>query len=199
MRLLLILLSTSFVSTALAVTLDVPRLSAPVFADREVSGNAALPTNRTENLRLFRLEMTFNATPSNNVQVAVGRDAAPVDGALVAEEADFIIGWDCSEWFLRPQGLKERHTCTPWAASAAGRRTLLLEIRMDAQSLPQSVSFSEKGMGALVFDGLTLSPLPVWLRPGLWTHLQVTARGADSANETVSAKFLQEGAVINLR
>lgn len=56
--------------TAGAVTLDVPRLPAPAFADREVSGDAALPAGRTADLRTFRLELTFDATPSNNVQVA---------------------------------------------------------------------------------------------------------------------------------
>jgi hypothetical protein len=199
MRLFFTLLATVSVSAALAVTLDVPRLAEPTFADREVSGDAALPTNRTDVLRLFRLEMTFNATPSNNVQVAVGRDAVPSDGALAAEETYFIIGWDCGEWFLRPLGLKERHTCMPQAASTACRRTLLVEIRTDVQGLPQSVLFFEKGVGAFVFDGLTLSPLPEWSRSGLWTHLRVTSRGSDTANETVSAKFVQDGAVINLR
>ncbi|HQQ92340.1 MAG TPA: hypothetical protein PLU38_10795, partial [Kiritimatiellia bacterium] len=70
--------------SAAAVTLDVARLPAPSQADREVSGDAVLPdaTNRMDNLRTFRLEMTFETTPSNNVQVAFGRDNRPADGAL---------------------------------------------------------------------------------------------------------------------
>ncbi len=50
------------VVSASAVTLDVPRLSAPVFADREVSGDAAIPANARDNLRRFRLELAFDAT-----------------------------------------------------------------------------------------------------------------------------------------
>jgi hypothetical protein len=199
MRLFFALLAAISVSAALAVTLEVPRLAEPAFADREVSGDAALPTNRTDNLRLFRLEMTFNATLSNNVQVAVGRDAVPFDGILAAEETYFIIGWDCGEWFLRPLGLKERYTCMPQAASTACRRTLLVEIRNDVQGMPQSVLFLEKDVGSFVFDGLALSPLPEWSRTSLWSHLRVTSRGSDTANESVSAKFVQDGAVINLR
>ena len=48
--------------TAPALTLDVPRLPAPAFADREVSGDAAIPANVHDNLRRFRLELTFDAT-----------------------------------------------------------------------------------------------------------------------------------------
>ncbi len=81
-------------TTAPALTLDVPRLPAPVFADREAAGDTAIPVNAHENLRRFRLELAFDATPSNNVQVAFGRDAEPLDGKLAAEETALIIGWD---------------------------------------------------------------------------------------------------------
>ena len=52
----------AFVTTAPALTLDVPRLPSPSFADREVSGDAAIPANAAENLRRFRLEISFAAT-----------------------------------------------------------------------------------------------------------------------------------------
>ena len=50
------------VVSASAVTLDVPRLPSPTFADREVSGDSAIPANARDNLRRFRLELTFDAT-----------------------------------------------------------------------------------------------------------------------------------------
>jgi len=79
--------------SAAAVTLDVPRLPGPSFADREASGDAALPEGRTNGtFRVFRLEMTFDSTPSNNVQVAFGRDVMPADGYLAAEETAFHRG-----------------------------------------------------------------------------------------------------------
>ena len=182
--------------TAGAVTLDVARLPGPSFADREVSGDAALPAGRTADLRTFRLELTFDATPSNNVQVAFGRDNLPADGALAAEETGFIIGWECGEWFLRPQGLRETHVLTP--EDAPGPRTLSMEIRADARGEPKSVTFKD-GAGAFAFPGLALTPFPGWLKPDLWTHLRVTARGYTGANENVSAKFLPDGARIVIR
>jgi len=179
-----------------AVTLDVARLSAPSFADREVSGDAALPAGRTNDLRTFRLELAFDATPSNNVQAAFGRDDLPADGFLAAEETDFIIGWDCGECFLRPQGLADIHTFTPEIAE--GRRTLTASVRVDAQGAPQSVTFRD-GTAEFTFGGLALTPFPDWLRPDLWTHLRVTVRGADIPEENVSVRFMRDGATVTLK
>ena len=194
----LCLLSLSFsVLSAAAVTLDVARLPAPSYADREASGDTALPpTNRMDNLRTFRLEMTFEATPSNNVQVAFGRDNRPADGALAAEETDFIIGWECGEWFIRPQGLRERYAFP--AAATNGTHTLTASIRVTSQGVCQPPVF-EDGSSAFAFPGLALTPFPGWLKPDLWTHLRVTVRGAAAANENVSAKFLPDGARIIIR
>ena len=191
-KLYLLVLSLSALSVA-AVTLDVARLPAPSFADREVSQDSALPANRTDNLRTFRLEMTFAATPSNNVQVAFGRDTIPANGALAAEETDFIVGWDCGEWFIRPQGLKETHVFAP--ANTLGQRTLTMEIPVDTRGAPKSVAFKD-GASAFAFSGLPLSPMPDWFRPGLWTCLRVTVRGCTGTNETVRARFLADGAAI---
>ena len=85
--------------TANALTLDMLRQPA-AFADREASGDTAIPSVARDNLRRFSLELAFAATPSNNVQVAFGRDAEPLDGKLAAEETAFIIGWDSGECSL---------------------------------------------------------------------------------------------------
>jgi len=179
-----------------AVTLNVARLPAPSFADGEVSGGATLPADRTADLRTFRLELTFDGTPSNNVQVAFGRDALPADGELAAEETDFIIGWDCGEWFIRPQGLRERHALP--AAATNGTHTLTAAIRVTSQGACLPPVFKD-GSAAFAFPGLALSPFPGWLKPDLWTHLRVTMRGGSAANETVSARFLPDGARIIIR
>ena len=181
---------------AIAVTLDVARLPVPSFADGEVSGDASLPASRTNDLRTFRLEMTFESTPSNNVQVAFGRDTMPADGFLAAEETDFIVGWDCGEWFLRPQGMRERHTFS--AAVTNGTRTLSMEIPVSSLGTPRSVAFKD-GSGAFAFQGLAVSPVPDWLSPDLWTCLRVIVRGHTGANEIVRARFLRNGAVVLIR
>lgn len=192
-RLLAILL---LAQCARAVTLDVARLPEPAFADGEVSADAALPAGRTNDLRAFRLEMTFEATPSNNVQAAFGRDAAPADGALDAGETGLIIGWDRGEWFLRPRGLRERHAFAP--AVQDGTRTLTVSIRITSQGVVQSLVVKDGGT-AFAFPDLLAAPFPDWLNPGLWTHLRVTARGADAPGESVKAVFAADGARITVK
>ena len=81
-----------------AVTLDVPRLPAPAFADREASDDTAISESAFRDLRRFRLELAFDATSSNNVQAAFVRDTELFDGHLAAEETALIIGWDSGEW-----------------------------------------------------------------------------------------------------
>ncbi len=184
--------------SASAVMLDVPRLTAPAFADREASGDAAIPVNVHENLRRFRLELAFDAAPSNNVQVAFGRDAEPLDGKLAAEETDFIIGWDSGEWFLRPSGLKDRHAFAPADGQTARNRKLTAAIIVNTQGTPTAASFADDA-GAIVFGGLSLAPPPAWLSPERWNLLRVTVRGSDVTEEDVKVRFLTDGATIILR
>ena len=183
---------------AAAATLDVPRLPSPVFADREVSGDATLPTGIQDDLRRFRLELSFDATPTNNVQVAFGRDAEPLDGALAAEETAFIIGWDSGEWFLRPAGLKERFVHAPADGQTPRQRNLRAAIRVNTQGTPTAVEFSDDA-GAFAFEGLPPAPPPLWLAPDNWNLLRVTVRGAAIADEDVRVRFLPDGATIILR
>jgi hypothetical protein len=179
-----------------AVTLDIAKLPDPAFTDRDVSGDAALPPGRLDRPRVFRLELSFASTPSNNVQVAFGRDSLPSDGKLAAEEPDFVIGWDCGEWFLRPQGLRERFTFTP--ATTNGTRTLTASIRMTSAGAYNSPVFRD-GSAPFAFAGLQLSPFPDWMKPDLWTHLRVTVRGADVPDESVKAVFAADGARIIIK
>ena len=188
--------AATLAATAPALTLDLPRLPPPVFADREVSGDAGIPANARDNLRRFRLELAFDATPSNNVQIAFGRDAEPLDGALAAEETAFIIGWDSGEWFLRPAGLKERFVHAPADGQTPRQRTLRAAIRVNTQGTPTSVEFIDDA-GAFAFDGLP--PAALWLTPDNWNLLRVTVRGAAVAEEDVKIRFLPDGATIILR
>ena len=172
-------LAATLAANAPALTLDVPRLPAPAFADREVSGDAAIPANVRDNLRRFRLDISFEASASNNVQIAFGRDADLLDGVLAAEETAFIVGWDSGEWFLRPAGLKERFVHAPARGQTPRQRTLRAAIRVNAQGSPTAVEFSDDA-GAFAFDGLPPAPPPPWLTPENWNLLRVTVRGRPS-------------------
>ena len=70
MRYLCLLVMSLSAVSAFSVTLDVPRLPGPSFADGEVSGDAALPAGRTEKLRVWtHLRVTVRGACATNETV----------------------------------------------------------------------------------------------------------------------------------
>ena len=69
------------------------------YADTEVSTNIAFVVERPA---MTRIEFTvaLDATPTSNVEVAIGTDANG-DGNLGVEEAAYAFGYDCGRWFCR--------------------------------------------------------------------------------------------------
>ena len=69
------------------------------YADTEVSTNIAFAVERPA---MTRIEFTvaLDATPTNNVEVAIGTDANS-DGNLAVEETAYVFGYDCGAWFCR--------------------------------------------------------------------------------------------------
>ena len=87
-----------------AVAVTVTPLPPSEFADTEVSTNIAFAVERPA---MTRIEFTvaLDATPTNNVEVAIGTDANG-DGNLSVEEAAYVFGYDCGTWFARSAGLE---------------------------------------------------------------------------------------------
>ena len=83
-------------SLCLAASFAVPEMPEAEWDDTEVVTNAALPAARADS-RVFAFSLELDATASNNVEVAFGRDADH-DGVLSRAEADMLVGWDCGEW-----------------------------------------------------------------------------------------------------
>ena len=83
-------------SLCLAASFAVPEMPDAEWDDTEVVTNAALPAARADS-RVFAFSLELDATASNNVEVAFGRDADH-DGVLSRGEADLLVGWDCGEW-----------------------------------------------------------------------------------------------------
>ena len=82
---------------ALAVTVET--LPPSGFADTEVSTNIAFVVDRSIMTRIeFTVEL--DATPTNNVEVAIGMDGNG-DGNLSVEESAYVFGYDCGTWLCR--------------------------------------------------------------------------------------------------
>ena len=74
------------------------------YADTEVSTNIAFVVERPAMTRI-EFTVSLDATPTNNVEVAIGTDANG-DGSLAVEESAYVFGYDCGTWFARSAGLE---------------------------------------------------------------------------------------------
>ena len=99
MRKIAILNVLLFLLISVVSAADVGQLPAPEFTDTEVSANFTFAVGEGSNRRLvFSLEL--EASPTNNVEVAIGCDVDE-DGSLSLDEAALTVGYDCGEWFVR--------------------------------------------------------------------------------------------------
>ena len=102
MRMLMLVIVFNVSISAFGVT--VSALPQSEYADTEVSTNIAFAVERPA---MTRIEFTvaLDATPTNNVEVAIGTDTNS-DGNLAVEEAAYVFGYDCGTWFARSAGLE---------------------------------------------------------------------------------------------
>ena len=131
--------------------------------------------------------MSFNATLTNNIQIAFGSDQVHIDNKLAAEETDLILGWDCGKWFLQPKGLRTRYNFAV-TNFFAGRKTLKATIGLSPVGSPKTIIFTDNGK-QFSFTDFKLQDNVSGLKPDDWSLLRVTTRGADVANEDVRVKF----------
>ena len=102
MRMLMLVIV--FIVSISAFGVTVSALPQSEYADTEVSTNIAFVVERPA---MTRIEFTvaLDATPTNNVEVAIGTDTNS-DGNLAVEEAAYVFGYDCGAWFARSAGLE---------------------------------------------------------------------------------------------
>jgi len=167
----------------------------PPHSGWEASTDVPLPPRQTAT-RLFKAEITFTATTSNNVQMAFGTDIDK-DGRLPAEETSATVGWDRSAWFILSGDLLHRFTCIPQNASTATSRTLKMSVRLSANGTPIGLSFKDGNGNPLAFAGL--EGIPSWISPKLWSMAALTARGWDARDEQAIFSFVLDGTQIFLR
>jgi len=181
-------------TTVQAASLTVTNLPPPQ-AGWEASKDVPLPPRQAET-RLFKAEITFTATVSNNVQMAFGKDTDG-DSFLPAEETSATVGWDRGAWFILSPDLLQRFTCVPPDAAVATNRTLQMSMRLSANGDPLSLSFKDGNGAALVFEGL--EGIPSWISPARWDTAALTARGWDTRDEEATFTFVVDGTRILLR
>ena len=105
---------------------EVPTLPPSQFPDTEAVTNLPLVV-LAESPRRLRFSVELPASPSNNVEVAIGRDA-DCNGRLSLDEAALAVGYDCGEWFVR-SAAKDSVTCEAVPSFGAFRRTYEIRSR----------------------------------------------------------------------
>ena len=105
---------------------EVPTLPPSQFPDTEAVTNLPLVV-LAESPRRLRFSVELPASPSNNVEVAIGRDA-DCNGRLSLDETALAVGYDCGEWFVR-SAASDSVTYSDAADSGLFRRTYEVRSR----------------------------------------------------------------------
>ena len=172
-------------AAAQAAEVDIPTAPPPVFADTESVMNAPL-SGVVASARLVRCAIALTATPSNNVEVAFGRDTDG-DGALTEAEPSMRLGWDCGAWFLEG-GTNRIESAVAEPPSPA---RFELSLRVDKRGTPIAWS-----CGA--FTNAPMRP-PAWLFSREWDTVRLAVRGFGSRDELVSVRLDADASVLILR
>ena len=176
---------------------EVGGLPAWELADTEVSTNVPFAFPQVA-ARHFLVSLELAGTPSNNVQVAFGRDAN-TNGVLEVEETGISLGWDCGRWKVRGglgslEGLGglEGLEWTAEAVTTNEVKVLDLDVTISREQ-GRRIASAENGVEIDWDDAAELTRA---LYDNSWDTLQLTVRGVDRADETLRAAVRIEGTKI---
>ena len=163
---------------ALARTILVPTQPVSPYLDTEVSTN--VPINKAD-ISYSDLNFRFDGTPTNNLEVAFGRDMN-TNGVLEAEEIETVYGWRAGRYFIENACSWERFEAE--AATNAQCGVVDIQLKTNAEIVPKR--FTATCGGETAFAGLATRPPPEWLFREGWDMFRVTRRGAGLPSEWVS-------------
>ena len=181
----------SFVCALASSARELPVLLEPAFADTEVTAHHPLDLPPT-NVNGLNLEIAFSGTPSNNVEIAFGRDEDG-DGELSFDEADVRLGWDCGVYFIERVATGERFEEASAGVDDAAR---LLRVNC-AVKRRELRSLSVATEAGAAFAELTASP-PGWLYDADWNLMRLTARGVGVRDERFAVEVTTAGIAVIL-
>ena len=189
-RLTLLIVCVATVA-ANAATVCPGQLPRGEYADTEATTNVPFAFG-PQGARHFQFELSLAGTPSNNVQLAFGRDADS-DGVLAAGETGMTFAWDCGGW--RIVNGETGETLSSAAATTNCAKALAWDLRL-RRGRPQRLAVSENGVP--VFAELASSPEP-WFHSDGWDMLRLTVRGVDAPQEDVRVGMEISGYTIRMR
>ena len=178
-----------FACPAFAITkVKVSTLPQSEWADTEVMTNVAI---NLSNSRTFSWRLEMDASSSNNVLIALGKDTN-ADGELTPSEWETTLGWDCGAWFIR-------YEPTGWTRTIVANtdhHTFDCALRVNKNDQPSTLTFTENGRTLLE---LTTADMPAELFDRTWNRLAVIRRGFDSTNERATLRIEPTGFIFRLQ
>ncbi len=182
--------SLLFSSLCLASSFAVSTMPEAEWDDTEVVTNAALPAARADS-RVFAFSLELDATASNNVEVAFGRDADR-DGVLSRGEAGLLVGWDCGEWKVVDCATGDEVV----EQGMEGRVSFEWRLEFNAADVPRSLSVTINDSAA--FAALAANP-PRFLYSSEWDMVRVVCRGMDYPSPSISGSIENIPLAIRIR
>lgn len=173
---------------------EMRRLPAPEFADTEVTAHHRLDQTGG-GVRTLDFWLSFDGTPSNNVEVAFGTDA-DADGRLAPQETDVVIGWECGRYFVERFRTGERVEEDGVGTNGIAR-TLDWHYRVGKDKV-EFKAFTVTNETGVAFADLSVAR-PEWLYGRDWNLMRMTARGVDVQNERFFVDIQFKGFVMTLR
>ena len=180
----------SLASILLAASFAAPTLPPSDCDDTEVVTNVAIPVVRADS-RLFAFRLGLDATPSNCVSLAFGRDADG-DGILSRSEEALLVGWNCGEWKVVDCATGDTYS----EPVQTGNAFLDWRLQFSPSAVPNSLSVTASGNAA--FAALASHP-PQFLFSPMWDTMRVACRGLDAPNPQVDCSVANIPFVLRIR
>ena len=171
-----------------------PQLPPSEYADTEVFAHHSLEQGPF-GLRGLDFRLEFAGTPSNNVEVAFGRDGDG-DGALAPHETDVVVGWECGRYFIERFRTGERIE-EPDVGTNDVERSLAWHYTLRKSGKVFKAFAATNEVGAVFAQVSTNAP--AWLYSRDWNLMRLTARGVDVQGERFEVEVRSSGFSINLR
>ena len=171
-----------------------PQLPPSEHVDTEVSAHHPLEQGPF-GLRGLDFRLEFTGTPSNNVEVAFGRDG-DADGKLESHETDVVVGWECGRYFIERFRTGERIE-EPDVGTNDEERLLAWHYTLRKSGKVFKAFTATNEVGAAFAQVSTNAP--AWLYSRDWNLMRLTARGVDVQGERFEVEVRSSGFSINLR
>ena len=182
--LLICALAILFSFAAYAKEFNISPLPLSPYADTEVSTNIVFNKLQSD-VKEFELNFTLDSSPSNCIQVALGRDSDG-DGDLSFAETQAVYGWRNGRYYIEDVIGGKRYEHFVKSEDRIGTQVFTVKMQTTRDYLPKT--FLANIDGTSVFTNLATA-VPSWLYQPMWNLMRITRRGVDTPSEWFNCKI----------